>query len=98
MDTTMPKEERDRRKRIERKQYIEDFTVILETHEGFRLFKDFFKKAGIFNKTFTGNSRGYYLDGRREFALEFVEDAQEASYDTFMKIWKEIKEEAKNEC
>lgn len=63
-------EKLEERKKFERLQYQDDLKKILSTPEGVRVFRDFFVRGQMFTTTFTGNSRSYFNEGRRNFALE----------------------------
>lgn len=62
-------------------QQLDDIREILNINSGagMRFFQRLFDKGFIFSTTFTGNSQGMFLEGHRNFALEFFADVAEAA-------------------
>lgn len=71
---------RDREKKTEneRKQELEDIKEILARPSGMRFFRRMMRKGQMFNSTFTGNSHTFFLEGHRNFVLEYFGDVCEA--------------------
>jgi len=59
---------------LQREQDLEDVKDILSRPSGVRFFRRMFRKGKMFQTTFTGNSTGFFLEGGRNFALEYLED------------------------
>jgi hypothetical protein len=59
---------------LQRKQEILDLQEILKTDAGMRFFKKLFERGYMYSSTFTGNSRGYFLEGKRMVCLELLHD------------------------
>ena len=57
--------------RLELEQNKNDLKFILETPQGIRFFKRFFREGFVFTTTFTGNSKTFYNEGHRNFALKY---------------------------
>lgn len=70
----------------ERQNELEDIKKILETEEGKRYFKRFFKMGYLFTTTFTGNSQGFFLEGHRNLALKVFNEICEASPQSIPKL------------
>ena len=70
---------KEKQDEIERKQELEDVKDLLKTPQGVRFFRRLFKKGRLFQTTFTGNSTGFFLEGHRNFALEYLADVCEAA-------------------
>lgn len=63
----------------DRRLEMEDLKRILDMAEGRRFFRRLFAKGKIFETTYTGNAYGYFLEGRRSFALLYLNDLCEAA-------------------
>jgi acetylglutamate synthase len=85
--------ERNERLRMERTQYEDDLKWLLHQAQGQRFFKRFFKRAKIFAKTFSGNSKTYYDEGQREMALEYFQDVTKVAPEKLQAIWLELSKE-----
>lgn len=70
--------DREKKSKNQRDQEIEDIRDILSRPSGVRFFKRLMLKGQMFRTTFTGNSHTFFLEGHRNFALEFFGDACEA--------------------
>lgn len=70
---------RQKKEKLEREQELEDLKFILGTDAGTRFFKKFFEKARMFSTTFTGNSNTFFLEGHRNFALQYFNDICEVA-------------------
>lgn len=69
---------REKKNKNEREQELEDIKDILSRPSGLRFFKRMMRKGQMFNTTFTGNSQTFFLEGHRNFALEYFGDVCEA--------------------
>ncbi len=65
----------------ERKTELKDILGLLSTHEGTRFFRRLFKSGHLWTTTFTGNSKGMFLEGERNLALKFFGDVMEVAPD-----------------
>lgn len=70
----------------QRDQELEDIRNILDTPEGRRFFKRFFIEGKMFSTTFTGNSKTFFLEGQRNFALKFFSDICEAAPENIVDV------------
>lgn len=70
--------ERKKKSENERLQELEDIKDILSRPSGMRFFKRMMLKGQMFNTTFTGNSQTFFLEGHRNFVLEYFGDVCEA--------------------
>lgn len=61
----------------EREQELEDIKEILSKPSGIRFFKRMMIKGQMFKTTFTGNSHTFFLEGHRNFVLEYFGDVCE---------------------
>lgn len=77
----------------ERRLELEDIFTMLQTPSGVRFFKRFLNEGRIFHSNFTGNSRTFFLEGRRAFALQFFADICEASPESVAGLMLSKKEE-----
>lgn len=66
--------DQEQKNKNQRDQELEDIKDILKTPQGVRFFRRLFAKGKMFQTTFTGNSTGFFLEGARNFALEFLDD------------------------
>lgn len=85
--------DRERKAKFEREQELEDVKDILSRPSGIRFFKRMMRKGQMFKTTFTGNSNTFFLEGHRNFALEYFGDVCEAcpeKVSELVKIEKEI--------
>ena len=67
-------------------QVRDDIKVIAKTPEGIRFFKYVVEKGSIFTTTFTGNSNGHFLEGKRAFALDILDILFEVAPETVPQI------------
>ena len=54
-------------------QIRSDIKDIVATPAGVRFFKYIVERGSIFSTTFTGNSNGHFLEGKRAFALDILD-------------------------
>ena len=64
-----------------RQQELEDVKTLMDTAAGERFFRRLLAVGGVFNSSFTGNSKTYFLEGHRNMALIFLTDLLEATPD-----------------
>jgi hypothetical protein len=70
--------EREKKNKNDRDQELEDVKFIINTPQGIRFFKRMMVKGHMFQTTFTGNSQAFFLEGHRNFMLEYFGDVCEA--------------------
>lgn len=54
-------------------QIRSDIKDVVSTRAGVGFFKWLVSEGKVFESTFTGNSRGHYLEGRKSFALDILD-------------------------
>ena len=69
----------EKRAKNTREQELVDIKEIINRPEGLRFFRRLMEKGMVFGTTFTGNSRGMFLEGHRNLALLFFNDIAEAA-------------------
>lgn len=74
--SVMDEEQRDKNTRD---QELVDVGAIINRPEGLRFFRRLMGLGMVFGTTFTGNSRGMFLEGHRNLALVFFKDIVEAA-------------------
>jgi hypothetical protein len=57
------------RVRADEQRLADDYREVFSTPHGERVFEDLIKKTGVFSSSFTGNSRGMYLQGQQAVGL-----------------------------
>lgn len=72
--------------RLELEQNRNDLKFILETPQGIRFFQRFFNDGFIYTTTFTGNSRTFFLEGHRNFALKYFAEITETIPEVLPKL------------
>lgn len=70
--------DREKKSKSERDQELEDIKDIISRPSGLRFFKRMMKMGQMFSTTFTGNSQTFFLEGHRNFALQYFGDICEA--------------------
>ncbi len=70
-------------------QRAADIRWMLDSERGRRVLFGLIESAGTFNKTFTGNSQAYYLDGRRSIGLELFHETMALESKRFLQMWEE---------
>lgn len=78
-----------RDERLEEKQLIEDYRSVLGTPQGRRLMTHILKKQDVWASTFTGNSNGMRLEGRREMSSELWKEIAKADIEAFILMIRE---------
>lgn len=81
MDRSLTEKEfeiQTQKNKTERDQELEDIKVLLKNPAAIRFFRRLFDEGKIFETTFTGTSKTYFLEGRRDLALKFFHDILEA--------------------
>ena len=71
--------EAEQKAKNERDQELADIKEIINRPEGLRFFRRLMAEGKVFQTTFTGNSRGMFLEGHRNLALKFLDDIAEAA-------------------
>jgi len=54
---------------LKHKELLRDYNLVYRTPEGQRVFHDLVEKCYLFRTTFTGNSQGMMLEGKRQVGL-----------------------------
>ena len=88
-------DERQEELNVAQDNYESDLKWLLEQVQARRFFKKFFSESNIFNNTFTGNSRSYYLDGQRELTLGYFKAFTRASPGRMSELWLDIVQKEK---
>ena len=57
------------RARADDQRLADDYNETFSTPPGERVFEDLIKKTGVFSSSFTGNSRGMFLQGQQAMGL-----------------------------
>ena len=65
---------------------IPDVRWIMEHAAGRRFIASLLDKAGVDSTTFTGNSDGHRLEGRRQIGLEVQDEIKQVAFDNFIKM------------
>lgn len=71
-------DKREKKQKSLRDQELEDIKDILSRPSGVRFFRRMMRKGHMFQTTFTGNSQSFFLEGHRNFMLEYFGDVCEA--------------------
>lgn len=71
-DVREAQREAELRQDLETRQILNDFREVFGTPAGRRVFMHILRQCYFFASTFTGNSRGFFLEGRRAVGLELT--------------------------
>lgn len=82
---------------LEREKELNDLRFILKTPQGRRVFKRFLNQARIFQSTFTGNSRTFFLEGRRDLGLFILAEGVSASPTEMASVLIDMQEKEKKD-
>ena len=63
----------------ERDQELADIKAIINSPEGLRFFRRLMEDGMMFTTTWTGNSRGMFLEGHRNLVLKYFGDITEVA-------------------
>lgn len=90
------RESKDREKQAEqdRKNLLEDFKRTFETANGKRVYKHLLERCHVFDTTFTGNSKTFFLEGERNIGLHLLAMREMANVEALDQI-KNIAKEGK---
>lgn len=91
-DPVLVMDEANRDKNM-REQELIDIKEIISRPEGLRFFRRVMAEGLVFTTTFTGNSRGMFLEGHRNLALKFLNDVVEAAPNKIAELMVSGKEE-----
>lgn len=58
-----------KRARADEQRLAKDYREVFSSPHGERVFEDLIKKTGVFSSSFTGNSRGMFLQGQQAVGL-----------------------------
>lgn len=65
---------KDEKKRLlKERELLKDYKRTFNTEHGRRVFMDLIERTHIFHTTFTGNSRGMFLEGERHIGLYLID-------------------------
>lgn len=80
-DASDPQEIEAQREKLEleRERELNDLRFILKSPQGRRVFRRILAEARLFQSTFTGNSRGMFLEGRRDLGLFVLHEGATAA-------------------
>ena len=66
--------EKDEKKRLlKERELLQAYKKTFNTEHGRRVFLDLIERCHIFHSTFTGNSRGMFLEGERHVGLYLID-------------------------
>lgn len=71
------------------KQRQNDLEFLLKNPSGKRFIAGLLAEAGVFDKTFTGNSKTYYNEGRRSIGLDLFHEIMDFNPAAFTEMWQE---------
>ena len=69
-------EKRDEKRDAENQQLYHDYQSVFSSPTGRRVLLDIVIRGNIYESTFTGNSRGMFLEGERSLALYILNMSQ----------------------
>lgn len=72
------------------RQADQDLEKVLATPEGRRVLTRVIDNAGVFNRSFTGNSETFFREGRRSVGLDLVEHITRLDAMAFAKMQAEM--------
>ncbi len=81
-------EENDKARRME----LAEFYDLMQDMRFRRFLWRYMSFTGVFRSTFTGNSRGYFLEGHRNVGLAMMRDLMEACPEMFPVMQREAKD------
>ncbi len=87
------REEDDHKARLVRKQEIDDVRWLMSSPRGRRFIHRLLSEGGVFRSTFTGNSTGFYLEGKRALALFVLGEVTDNCMDEYVAMLKEAKKD-----
>ena len=62
-------DEEKKKRKLQQRQLELDYEEVFSTRAGKHVFNDILNRCHIFHSTFTGNSRGMFLEGERNIGL-----------------------------
>ncbi len=86
------KAELEKQAEIQYKIKVDDLKWIMGNRRGRRFVWRILERAGIYRTTFTGNSNGFFLEGKRELGLTIVQDIHQACPELYFEMIKEAKD------
>lgn len=66
-------EEEEKKRLLKERELLKDYKRTFNTEYGKRVFMDLIERCHIFHSTFTGNSRGMFLEGERHVGLYLID-------------------------
>lgn len=82
----------DKLDRQELQQIKSDVRTVFDNPAGRRILDKILAMCEIYNDTFTGNSRTFFLEGKRSVGLEILEMIMETDVEIYIKTLRENKE------
>lgn len=70
----------------QRETELNDIRFLLKHAQGRRVLWRYMEEAKVFHSTFTGNSKTFLLEGKRQIGLLVLEDIMEADPDAFVNM------------
>lgn len=86
---------KDLMERVLARQKQEDTLFVLSTIQGRRFYWNLLKECGIFQSSFTGNNTTFFNEGQRNIGLKMLNDLNEVSPESYLKMIEEAKFEDK---
>lgn len=65
--------EAEQAKQLNREMEVDDLRVVLSTEEGMRVIQRIMDSCHVRKSTFTGNSQGHFLEGKRAVGNEILD-------------------------
>ena len=84
------------REQIDKISFEKGVQAVMGTKEARRYMLNLLNECNIFGSVFTGNSRTFFLEGKREVGLKVYKEIQEVCKDEFELMVKEGKEAGVN--
>ena len=81
--------EQRKTKELRYKELNRDFAKVFGSAEGMRVLNDILAKGYFYTTTFTGDSKGMWLEGKRDLALYVMKRVNSADSNIMMKIMAE---------
>lgn len=89
-------EEQQEKLDLQREKELNDLRFVLKTAQGRRVFKRILDKGGIFRNSFTGNSKTFFLEGRRDLAQFLLAEGLEAAPQEMLSVLINMQEKEKS--
>ena len=90
-DDTIDQDERPAKTANARQLVASDLRFVMGTKQGRRFIGRLLAQAGLFTRSFTGNSETFFKEGRRSVALELLGDINEHAFPEYVQMLQEAK-------